>query len=516
MSSSRQSVDSSAATGTARPRVVALRETQPRPQGHPAPEPPRRRVLFVTTEFTDFVKAGGLGDVSAALPRALRPGQDVRVLIPGYRAVLARCGPVVTVGRVGGHAGLPACEIGLAERPDGLPVLVLLNAALYEREGDSPYVSGSGDEWADNGIRFATLSRAAAEIAAGRAGLRWRPDLLHLNDWPCALAPAYRDWAGAHVPSVLTIHNLAYQGIFPHQLRATLGIPERAGELELYGHLSFLRAGIAHADYVTTVSRSYAAQITQPLYGCGLHPLLQRRAAEGRLVGIVNGIDAGWDASRDPHLAAHFSPADWEEGRRANAEAVRREFGLLPTRGPLFAVVARLVHQKGLDLVCAVAPRIVSAGGQLAIIGRGEPMVEQAVARLARRFPGRVGARIDFRETLARRMFAGADFLLMPSRFEPCGLSQMYAQRYGCLPVAHATGGLIDTIEDGITGLLFHDAATDSLSRCLQRAFRIYAEPELLRAMRRVAMLEPHGWDAARQYYESLYERAAPLATAAA
>ncbi|WP_049621063.1 glycogen synthase GlgA [Frateuria defendens] len=482
------------------------------------PREARRRVLFVTSELSDFVKAGGLGDVSAALPRALRDSQDVRVLLPGYRSVLRSCMHIDKVGRVAGHAGLPACEIGLVQRPDGLQVLVLLHPDLYEREGGSPYVADNGDEWTDNAVRFATLSHAAAEIAAGRAGLSWKPDLLHLNDWPCALAAAYLDWENAPVPipSVLTIHNLAYQGNFPRQLRAVLGLPEQAAEAEMYGQLSFLRAGLAHADYVTTVSHSYADQITQPQYGCGLHVLLQRRAAEGRLTGIVNGIDASWDPAIDPHLEAHFSPADWEEGRRANAAEVRQRFGLLPSRGPLFVVVSRLVHQKGLDLVCEVTPRIVAAGGQLAVIGRGEPLVEQAVQRLARRFPGRVGAHIGFVETLARRMFAGADFLLMPSRFEPCGLSQMYAQRYGCLPIAHATGGLVDTIEDGITGLLFAESTPDSLRRCLQRAFRIYAEPDLLHAMRRLAMLEPHGWDRARLGYEALYQQAAPIVIAAA
>jgi len=493
-------------------RVVALREPRHAVRG----DRPRRRVLFVTTELNDFVKAGGLGDVSAALPRALRATQDVRVLIPGYSSVLRQCGPLEIVGEIAAHAGLPACKLGLTERPDGLQVLVLLQAALYERCG-SPYVSDSGQEWEDNGIRFATLSYAAAEIGAGRAGLRWRPDLLHLNDWPCALAPAYMDWQGGAVtPSVLTVHNLAYQGIFPQALRASLGLPASgAAELEMHGHLSFLRAGLAHADYVTTVSRSYAAQIVQPLYGCGLHPLLQRRAAEGRLIGIVNGIDASWNPACDTHLDVHFSPRDWQQGRRANAEEVRGRFGLQPSRGPLFAVISRLVHQKGLDLICEAAPRLVAAGGQLAVIGQGEPLIEQAVRRLARRFPGRVGAHIGFDETLARRMFAGSDFLLMPSRFEPCGLSQMYAQSYGCLPMAHATGGLLDTVEDGITGLLFPDARIDSLRQCLQRAFRIYAEPELLAAMRRAAMLTPHGWESARQRYEALYERAAPLTVAA-
>jgi starch synthase len=466
-----------------------------------------RAALFVVSEMADFLKAGGLGDVAAALPRELRRCYDVRVLIPGYPAVLAGAGRMEIVGRVVAHAALPACDIGRIQQADGLPVYVLLCAQLFEREG-SPYVSGSGNEWDDNAIRFATLSHAAAEIAAGRAGLDWKPHLLHLNDWPCALAAAYVRWSGGDTPCLLTIHNLAYQGLFPHALAPKLGIPpERVADLEFYGQMSFLRGGIVHADHVNTVSISYAVQITGAAQGCGLDDLLAGRAASGALSGIVNGIDASWDPRTDSYLDTHFSVNQWV-GRRDNAQQVRRAFGLPPGTGPLFAVVSRLVHQKGLDLICEVAPQIVAAGGQIVIIGGGEPQIEQQVAALARRYPGSVGAYIGFEEGLARKMFAGADFLLMPSRFEPCGLSQMYAQRFGCLPIAHATGGLIDTVDDGVTGFLFHGASADALRRCLQRAFRTFRLPSLLGAMRRAAMLRPSGWDVAADKYIALYERA--------
>ncbi len=465
-----------------------------------------RGALFVVSEMADFVKAGGLGDVAAALPRELRRRYDVRVLIPGYPAVLARAGAVRIVGRVLAHAGLPACDVGQIEQPDGLPIYVLLCAALFERDG-SPYVSGAGSEWDDNAVRFATLSHAAAQIAAGRAGLEWKPHLLHLNDWPCALAAAYVRWSGGDTPCLLTIHNLAYQGLFPHALAPTLGIPaERMHELEFYGQMSFLRGGIVHADHVNTVSISYATQITAPTLGCGLDDLLAGRAASGALSGIVNGIDASWDPRTDNHLHSHFSVNQWK-GRGDNAQQVRRAFGLPAVDGPLFAVVSRLVHQKGVDLICEVAPQIVAAGGQIVIIGGGEPQIERQVAELARRYPGHIGAYIGFEEGLARKMFAGADFLLMPSRFEPCGLSQMYAQRFGCLPIAHATGGLIDTVDDGVTGFLFHGASADALRRCLQRAFRTFRLPSLLGAMRRAAMLRPSGWDVAASKYIALYER---------
>ncbi|WP_115556930.1 glycogen synthase GlgA [Xanthomonas campestris] len=474
-----------------------------------------RGALFVVSEMADFIKAGGLGDVAAALPRALRHRYDVRVLIPGYRAVLARAGKVEIVGRVLAHAALPACDIGRIVQSDGLPIYILLSKELFERDG-SPYVSTSGSEFEDNAIRFATLSHAAAQIAAGRAGLGWRPRLLHLNDWPCALAAAYVRWSGGTTPCLLTIHNLAYQGLVPYSMAAALGIPaERVSELEFYGQMSFLRGGIVHADHVNTVSVSYAQQITGPAQGCGLDRLLAGRAAKGALSGIVNGIDASWDPRTDEYLDSHFSVNHWQ-GRQANAAQVRKAFGLRESTGPLFAVVSRLVHQKGLDLICEVAPQIVAAGGQIAVIGGGEPEIEQQVAELTRRYPGQVGAFIGFEEGLARRMFAGADFLLMPSRFEPCGLSQMYAQRFGCLPIAHATGGLIDTVDDGVTGFLFQQASAEALRRCLERAFRTFRLPSLLSAMRRAAMLRPSGWDVAGKKYISLYERTAATAPAVA
>jgi starch synthase len=246
----------------------------------------------------------------------------------------------------------------------------------------------------------------------------------------------------------------------------------------------------------------------------GLHSLLEKKALQGRLIGILNGIDPSWNPALDPNLTAPFS-ANHMAGRSATSEQVRREFGLRESRGPLFAFVARMVHQKGIDMVCDVAPQIVAAGGQLMLIGCGDPLMERNVARLARRFPGQVGVHIGFDDAIARRMFAGSDFLLMPSRFEPCGLSQMYAQAYGSLPIAHATGGLIDTIEDGVTGLLFNEPTVAGLRQSLQRAFRIFEEPALLGAMRRAAMLEHHDWSGPAATYASLYAMAAPRRAAA-
>ncbi|MGX7703587.1 glycogen synthase GlgA [Methylobacterium sp. Gmos1] len=464
------------------------------------------RILYATPEMADFVKTGGLGEVAASLPRALRQHYDVRILIPGYRQVVERHPELTVVAHLAGSAEMPPCDLGLIETGDGLPVYVILNPGLYERDG-SPY-GDQGVDFPDNDLRFGRLSLAAAEIAQG-VDPEWRADLLHLNDWQTALAPAYLAWLGLRTPSVLTIHNLAYQGLFPWENLGRLGVPESAFHIdgvEFYGKLSFLKAGLYYASHVTTVSETYAHEITTPEFGCGLDGLLRTRAHQGRLAGILNGIDDTWDPQTDPLLATRFEAGDWK-GKRANADAVRTRFGLGVSRGPLFAIVSRLVHQKGVDLTLAAAESIVAEGGQLVVTGQGEPRFEAAFLDLARRHPGSVGVRVGFEETDAHRMFAGSDFLLMPSRFEPCGLAQMYAQRFGSLPIAHRTGGLADTVEDGVTGFLFGESSLKGLSGAIRRAFDAFASKRRLGAMRRSAMAREFGWDKAADSYSSLYTR---------
>jgi starch synthase len=472
----------------------------------PASSP--RSILYVTSEISDFIKAGGLGEVSSALPRALRGLYDVRVIVPGYRQVLASCGEIPIVGKLPGAFGLPPCDLGKFQTPDGLSIYVILCPELYDREG-SPYGDAQGRDWADNHVRFGRLGLAAADLASGLGDPAWRPDLLHLNDWPASLASAYLTWRGSRTASILTIHNLAYQGLFDRDCMHDLGVPDDAFQMEgveFYGKLSFLKAGIYYSSHVTTVSSTYAREITTPEFGCGLDGLLRLRADQGRLDGILNGIDESWDPSTDHHLAEQFSPENWA-GKAANADDVRRAFRLGVSRGPLFAVVSRLVHQKGVDLAIAAAETIVSHGGQFVVTGRGEARFEEALTALAGRYPGQVGVKIGFDETQARRMYAGSDFLLMPSRFEPCGLSQMYAQRFGSLPIAHRTGGLADTIEDGVTGLLFGEVTVTSLVAAVRRGMEIFACRDRLGTMRRAAMERPHGWKIAAQDYGGIYER---------
>ena len=472
--------------------------------------PPRRdlrqRILFVTSEMSDFIKTGGLGEVSSSLPRALRRHYDIRVLIPGYRQVVSRFEEIAIVGRLPAVAGVPACDLGRVELPDGLTVYVLLSPELYERDG-SPYGDASGD-FGDNDVRFARFGLAAVELASG-ADLDWRADLLHLNDWQASLAPAYLACAHRRTPTILTVHNLAYQGLFPRESLGRIGLPDSTFQMngvEFYGKLSFLKAGLYYASHVTTVSETYAREIQTPEFGCGLDGLLRARAAHGRLAGIVNGIDEIWDSRTDPHLAARFEPDDWK-GKRANADAVRRDFGLAVSRGPLFAIVSRLVHQKGVDLSIAAAESIVAEGGQIVVTGQGERRFETALGDLAQRYKGAIGVKAGFDETDAHRMFAGSDFLLMPSRFEPCGLSQMYAQRFGSLPIAHRTGGLADTVEDGVTGFLFGEASAKGFMGAVRRALETFAAKKRLNTMRRTAMARDFSWNGAALNYSNLYGR---------
>ena len=471
---------------------------------------PSSRILYVTPETADFVKAGGLGDVSAALPRALRTAQcDVRILIPGYRQLLQRCTGMEIVGRLDGLAGIPPCEIGRVRLSDGLVAYIVLAPGLYDRDG-MPYGNALGSDWGDNDVRFARLALAAADIAGGHAGLRWRPNLLHLNDWPTALAAGYADWRNASVPSLLTIHNLAYQGLFGADCLGRLGIPADAFTIdgvEFHGKVSFLKAGIAFASEISTVSNTYAQEITTAEFGCGLDGLLRMRAEEGRLTGIINGIDPSWDPSRGAGIASPFDSQDLR-GKGRNAEQVRAAFGLAVSRGPLFAVVSRLVHQKGLDLMIGAAETVVRAGGQIAIMGRGEPAVERALGALAHRHPGEIALKVGFDEAEARCMFAGSDFLMMPSRFEPCGLSQMYAQRFGSLPIARRTGGLADSIEDGLTGFLFRAISVESCLEAVSRAFNAFGNRDIFMAMRRSAMARNFGWAKPALSYQQLYARA--------
>ncbi|MQT11625.1 glycogen synthase GlgA [Segnochrobactrum spirostomi] len=474
------------------------------------------RVLFVTSEMAGFSKAGGLGDVSASLPRALRArGLDIRVLMPAYPGVLAKIGPIEIVAQLPGLSDVPAAQLGYTLLDDGQGVFVLICPELYERPGTS-YVDAHGRDFEDNDVRFARLGLAAAQIAGGVLP-GWQPETVHAHDWPASFALAYTRWTQAPVSTVLTVHNLAHQGIFPKERLGPLGVPDYAFAMEgveFHDQISFLKAGLFYADRVTTVSPTYAREITTEALGCGLHGLLAGIADAGRLDGIVNGIDEQWGIRDGVRLPERSSAR--EAARRAQARFVRTSLCLAPSRGPLFGMLSRLVPQKGIDLVIDLAGEIVRRGGQIAAIGMGDPDLERGMLGLSKRYPGSVGTLIGYAEPLAARITAGSDFLLMPSRFEPCGLSQMYAQTCGSLPIAHATGGLNDTVRDGVTGFLFRRFSRTDFRGALERAFETYADAPRLRAMRAEAAAQDFGWGRSAHAYENIYRASRGLPPVAA
>ncbi|WP_342363376.1 glycogen synthase GlgA [Terrarubrum flagellatum] len=462
------------------------------------------KLLFVTPEMGDYIKAGGLGEVSSALPRALRASCDVRVLIPAYRQVRLRHQNIEVVRQMPRTAALPPWSLGRFHTSDGLIIYAVLCDELFDRLG-SPYGEFSGRDFPDNDLRFARLSLAAAEICAGEADPNWRPDVVHLNDWPSALTAGYLAWKNIRTPSLLTIHNLAYQGLFEPSRLQDLAIPSYAFGIngaEFHGKLSFLKSGVFYASHLTTVSETYSREITTPEHGCGLEGLLLTRMNEGRLTGIVNGIDESWTA---PGEGEKDGARIFREWKKKNAREVRLAYGLSASSGPLFSIISRLVHQKGIDLSIGSARTILENDGQLVAIGRGEARLESALQDLARQHKGRVAARIGFDDQEARGLFAGSDFLLMPSRFEPCGLSQMYAQRFGALPIAYRTGGLVDTIEDGKSGFLFSQLSGDGLSGAVMRAMDAFKAKAPFRTMRRYAITRPFQWANSARRYASVY-----------
>jgi len=319
------------------------------------------------------------------------------------------------------------------------------------------------------------------------------------------------NWQASRTPSIFTIHNLAYQGLFGKHSLAAIGGPAEAFHvdgLEFYDKLSFLKAGIVYASHLTTVSQKYAQEITTPEFGCGLDGVLKKRAEAAELSGILNGIDESWDPRRCGGLATPFGAGDWG-CRSENTRSVREEFGLAVSRGPLFALVARLVHQKGIDLVLSAADTIVQAGGQLVVTGRGEKRFEEGLLAAQKKRPDAIAVKIGFEEAQERRILGGSDFTLVPSRFEPCGLTQMYAQRYGSIPLGHQTGGLAETIADNQTGFLFDRPVISSFMGGLCRAFSVFGDKERLGQMRERAMAQSFSWSNSASTYRRLYESAA-------
>jgi starch synthase len=469
----------------------------------------RGRVLSVASECVPLIKTGGLADVVGALPGALAgQGWHMRVLIPAYRRLRDRLAGMEVVWREpslwGGEGTVHAGVI------DGIDMLLLDAPHLYDREG-GPY-SGPGGDWWDNAQRFAALSWVGARMA--RAGFEgWKPDVLHAHDWQAGFAPAYLAYHGTGgVASVVTIHNIAFQGWARADQIDDLRLPREAfhpGALEYFGGLSSLKAGLVTADRITTVSPTYAAELLRPEFGMGLEGVIRARA--GDVSGILNGVDtAVWSPEAE---ATPFS-AKKMKGKAAARAALQAEFGV-DVAGPLAIVVSRLTDQKGIDLLPQVVPDFVAQGGGLIVLGSGDPGLEAAMRALEARFPGKVAVRIGYDEGLSHRMFAGADAVLVPSRFEPCGLTQMYGLRYGTLPVVAAVGGLADTVihaspaalRAGVaTGVQFHPTDAVAFGQALRQLCALHADAAVWTLVQANAMAADVGWEASAAAYAGLYD----------
>ncbi|KXU32971.1 starch synthase [Sphingobium sp. 22B] len=471
------------------------------------------RVLSVTSEIYPLVKTGGLADVAGALPGALAGhGIGVRTLVPGYPAVLSRLGKAKLLRRYDALFGAPAAV--LAAKLGDLDLLVLDAPDFFAREG-GPYGDAGGGEWPDNWKRFAALSRAGADMATeGVKG--WRPDLVHAHDWQAAMTAAYMRFGPAHaVPRVVTIHNLAFQGRFGADVFPQLGLPLEAwgvDGVEYYGGTGYLKAGLVSADAITTVSPTYADEIRSPMHGMGLDGLINGRS--DRLHGILNGVDTAiWDPAADPLIAKPFS-ARALGGRGASRRVLETQFGLDRDDAPIFIIVSRLTWQKGMDMVMDAIDHLVGLGGKLALLGSGDHPLEGAFLAAADRHRGRVGARIGYDEPLSHLMQAGADAILIPSRFEPCGLTQLYGLRYGCVPVVARVGGLADTVIDAneaavgagvATGIVFPPSDPLALHGAIARTIRLHAHRPTWQAMQRAGMRADFSWTHSAARYAELF-----------
>ncbi|WP_137133589.1 glycogen synthase GlgA [Rhizobium sp. FKY42] len=476
------------------------------------------KVLSVASEVYPLVKTGGLADVAGALPLALgKLGIEMKTLIPGYPAVMGALRDVAIrmtfEDLLGVHADVLEAKVA------GLDLLILDCPALFDRAG-GPYLDTNGHDHFDNWRRFAALSKAGAEIAAGHMP-GWKPDLVHIHDWQTGLVPAYLRFSEAPaIPSVMTIHNIAFQGNFNADIFPQLGLPAHAFDVEgveYYNKVGYLKAGIQTAWAVTTVSPSYAEEILTPDFGMGMEGLLNRRVSD--LHGIVNGIDIDvWNPQSDKDLQNHFTASDLK-ARRQNKRAVEAQFGLVDDEAPLFCVISRLTWQKGVDLIAQAADDLVAMGGKLAVLGSGDAELVHALQAAASRHPGRIGIRVGYDEPLSHLMQAGSDAILIPSRFEPCGLTQLYGLRYGCVPVVSRTGGLNDTVIDAnpaavaaksATGVTFGPVTLENFKRALRRAVRLYGDTKTWTQIQKQGMKSDVSWEKSAGLYADLYSSLLP------
>jgi starch synthase len=471
------------------------------------------RVLFVSTEVRPYIKVGGLADVAAGLPGALAAmGHEVRVLVPATAAALKTAH--AEGGRAIATSGL-AADVQILELPlaDSLAKVWLLDTPGFRRHLGTPYQDDQGEYYPDDAERYDELARIAAQLAAGAA--TWAPDVVHCNEWHTGLVPVHLLLQRVPAACVFTIHNLEYQGVFPATTFTALGLPAwlwHPDSIEFHGSLNFMKAGLVFSDRLTAVSPGYSREILTQHFGAGLDGVLRKR--EAQLSGIINGIDpVYWNPAHNPLLASNFDSTHLER-RKPNRASLYQEFALPDRGGLLLGIVARLVPQKGIDIILKALPALLKLPVQCVILGSGDIALQKSLIEAAGRHPDHLAVRLGHDEKLAHGIYAGCDALLMPSRFEPCGLSQLYAMRYGALPIVHRTGGLADTVRDMTekagngNGFVFDGVTSAALVACVRRAVEVAKQPPIWRQLMTTAMEEDFSWERSAQAYVRVYESA--------
>lgn len=501
------------------------------------------KILFATSEAHPLIKTGGLADVSGSLPNALAALKNkLRLVLPAYQAVMDKLPPGATPKKVA-EVSVQGCgrmfnakvlqlKAGAVKGID-VPVWLIDIPELFDRPGN-PYLASDGKDWWDNGERFAVFSKVVTELAMNRLGLKWQPDVVHTNDWQTGLVSALLSIESQRPKTVFTVHNMAYPGNFPRSLFELLKLPWALWDsegVEFWGHFSMLKAGLIKADQVTTVSPTYAKEICYPEFAYGFEGVLQKRQAEGRLIGIINGIDeAVWNPAKDVLISEHYSAQKGRiAGKLANKKALLSDLCLLRGESekrsnhrmsdclgkPLIGLVGRLVTQKGIDLVLEVLPELIEqTNANFVIVGTGDKAYELQIKALAQKYPCRIWAFMGYSESLAHRVEAGADLFLMPSRFEPCGLNQMYSLAYGTPPIVHHTGGLADTvvnateehIKQGVaTGFVFYDPSRQALKSTILHALHLFTKKRTWQKIQKTGMEQNFGWETSAKQYVKLY-----------
>jgi len=481
------------------------------------------KVLFATSEAHPLIKTGGLADVSGALPTALRELDcDVRIILPAYPQVVETLAHRKIISQleipgIVGHIQLHEGQI-----PDsGISVLMVDYAAAFNRSG-GPYVDSNGAPWRDNAERFSLFSKAVCKVALNQANYAWQPDIVHCNDWQTGLVPAIlrisqpAQIEGPYVPSIFTIHNLAYQGLFPHEIFVALGLPSELwsySALEFHNQMSLIKGGLVFADRITTVSPQYAKEIQDEKFGYGLQGLLRHR--QSQLTGILNGIDdTAWNPATDPLIEENYD-INTLHNKVRNKQYLQNHYGLKQSNNLLLGFIGRLVEQKGIDLIIKLIPKLQKLSAQLVILGSGESTFETPLKQLATRYPDVFGVKIGYNETLAHKIEAGIDAFLMPSKFEPCGLNQMYSLRYGSIPIVTNVGGLSDSVvginkktlaANTATGFVLAQPTAAELTKTLQNAIALYKQPAIWTSIVKTGMSQYFGWQTSARQYLKLYQ----------